>query len=86
MYNHEARYDDALRVIESLSQRFPRNRLLWLEAANTNLRAKRYAAAQTAIEQARSLMAHDSRPRAPGEDARWQQAYDEAMKSRAPAP
>ena len=32
IYNREARYDDALRVIGDLQRRFPRNRLLWLEA------------------------------------------------------
>ena len=80
IYNRESRYDDALRVIETLQQRFPRNRLLWLEAADTNLRARRFRAAQAAVEQARSRMAGDNRPRAPGEDARWQDAYDRALK------
>ena len=41
LYNRAARYDDALRVIGDLQQRFPRNRLLWLEAGGTALRAER---------------------------------------------
>jgi len=82
MYNREARYDDALKVIEALQRRFPRNRLLWLEAANTNLRARRFQAAKAAVEQGRALMAHDPRPRAPGEDARWREAYDKATELR----
>jgi hypothetical protein len=83
MYNRESRDDDALHVIETLQQRFPRNRLLWLEAANTNLRARRFGAARTAIEQARSMMAHDPRPRAQGEDARWQEAWERAARGAA---
>ena len=39
IYNREGRYDDALRVIGELQRRYPRNRLLWLEAASTALRA-----------------------------------------------
>ena len=31
IYNRESRYDAALRVVADLKQRFPRNRLLWLE-------------------------------------------------------
>ncbi len=51
IYNREARYDDALRVIGELQRRYPRNRLLWLEAASTALRASRPADARRAIEE-----------------------------------
>ena len=43
MYNREERYDDALRVVGELQRRYPRNRLLWLEAGSTALRAGRPA-------------------------------------------
>src|SRR4029079_4016539 len=42
IYNREERYDDALRVIRELQQAYPRNRLLWLEAGSTALRAGRF--------------------------------------------
>jgi tetratricopeptide (TPR) repeat protein len=45
VYNREGRYDDALRVLEGLRQRFPRNRLLWLETGGTDMRAGRPARA-----------------------------------------
>jgi tetratricopeptide (TPR) repeat protein len=75
MYNREARYDDAQRVIGELQQRFPRNRLLWLEAGNTALRAGRPAEARTALEEGLARLSRDPRPRAQGEDARWRYAY-----------
>jgi tetratricopeptide (TPR) repeat protein len=71
IYNREARYDDALRVIGELQRRYPRNRLLWLEAASTALRASRPADARRAIEEGRARFAQDRRPRAFGEAARW---------------
>jgi tetratricopeptide (TPR) repeat protein len=71
IYNREARYDDALRVIGELQRRYPRNRLLWLEAASTALRASRPADARRAIEDGRAKFAQDRRPRAFGEAARW---------------
>ena len=46
LYNREARYDDALHVIVELQSRYPRNRLLWLEAGGTALRAGRPAVAK----------------------------------------
>jgi len=38
LYNREGRYGDALRQIAELQRRYPRNRLLWLEAGATALR------------------------------------------------
>jgi tetratricopeptide (TPR) repeat protein len=75
LYNREKRYDDALRVIGDLQRRFPRNRLLWLEAGGTALRAGRPAEARRAIEDGLVRLARDERPRAPGEDARWHYTY-----------
>ena len=50
IYNREARFDDALRVIAELQRQYPRNRLLWLEAGSTALRAGRPAVARQSLE------------------------------------
>jgi tetratricopeptide (TPR) repeat protein len=62
IYNREGRYDDALRVLRELQHRFPRNRLVWLGAANTALRAGRPADARAALEEGRRRFADVSRP------------------------
>jgi tetratricopeptide (TPR) repeat protein len=79
LYNREARYDDALSVIRDLQGRYPRNRLLWLEAGNTALRAGRPAEATRALEEGLTRMAGDARPRAFGEVSRWEYAYGAAL-------
>jgi len=75
LYNRESRWDDALRVIEQLQARFPRNRLLWLEAGGTALRAGRPAVARRWLEDGLARLERDDRPRALGEDARWHFTY-----------
>jgi tetratricopeptide (TPR) repeat protein len=75
LYNRESRFDDALRVIRDLRRQFPRNRLLWLEEGGTALRAGRPAEARAALEEGLSRLARDTRPRAPGEEARWRFAH-----------
>jgi tetratricopeptide (TPR) repeat protein len=79
MYNREARYDDALRVIGELQQRYPLNRLLWLEAGSTALRAGRPAEAKAALEEGLARLSRDPRRRASGEEARWRYAYGAAL-------
>jgi tetratricopeptide (TPR) repeat protein len=79
IYNREERYDDALRVIGDLQGMFPRNRLLWLEAGSTALRAGRAGQARKAFEHGLSMLVTDSRPRALGEDARWRYSYGAAL-------
>ena len=79
LYNREARYDDALRVIGELQHKFPRNRLLWLEQAGTELRAGRPESARLTLEEGMARMARDNRRRAVGEDARWRIAYGTAL-------
>ena len=79
IYNRAARYDDAQRVIAELQRRFPRNRLLWLEAGSTWLRAKRPADARAALEEGLARLSQDTRPRAFGEEARWKYAYGSAL-------
>jgi tetratricopeptide (TPR) repeat protein len=79
MYNREARYADAMNVIDQLQRQYPRNRLLWLEAGGTALRAGRPAEARRAIEDGLVMLAHDTRPRGFGEDARWRLAHGTAL-------
>ena len=71
IYNYEERYDDTLRIITDLQHRFPRNRLLWLEAAGTQLRAGRAGDACASLEQGLRMLDADPRPRARGELSRW---------------
>lgn len=79
LYNREAQYDRALGVIEELQARYPRNRLLWLEAGNTALRAGRPLYAKTALEEGLNRLIGDARPRAAGEEARWRYGLGAAL-------
>jgi tetratricopeptide (TPR) repeat protein len=88
LYNREARYDDALRVVRRLQELFPRNRLLWLEAASTALRAGRAAEARAYVEAGLARSSSDTRARALGEEARWKYVHGAtlvAIRSRASA-
>jgi hypothetical protein len=71
LYNREQRYDDALKVLASLRERYPRNRLLWLESGSTSLRAGRASEAERFLTDGLTRFADDSRPRMYGEDALW---------------
>ena len=79
IYNREQRYDDALRVIRDLQQSYPRNRLLWLEAGSTALRAGRFKDARAAIAEGMERLSRDPRPRAYGEEARWRYCIGAAL-------
>lgn len=79
IYNREERYGDALRVIRELQHLYPRNRLLWLEAGSTALRAGRFDEARTAIEEGLRAFSRDARPHAFGEDARWRYYHGAAL-------
>lgn len=79
IYNRESRFDDALRMIGELQQRYPRNRLLWLEAGGTAMRAGRPLEARVALEEGLARLSHDPRPKAAGEEARWRYAYGSAL-------
>ena len=46
LYNREKRYGDALKHLAILRERYPRNRLVWLESGSTSLRAGRAAEAE----------------------------------------
>jgi tetratricopeptide (TPR) repeat protein len=71
LYNREGRHTDAARLIRELQARYPRNRLLGLEAAGTALRAGRPREALAAIDAGLARLAADPRPRAFGEQSRW---------------
>ncbi len=71
IYNREKRYDEALKQLALLRDRYPRNRLVWLEIGATNLRAGRAADADRALEEGMARFASDTRPRMFGEDALW---------------
>jgi tetratricopeptide (TPR) repeat protein len=71
VYNRERRYGDALREIATLRADYPRNRLLWLEAGSTALRAAQYADAEKFLDEGIARLATDQRKRMFGEDAMW---------------
>jgi len=71
LYNRERRYDDAMKVIEILRTKYPRNRLMWLEAASTLLRAGRAADADRYVTEGLALFAGDKRQRMFGEESLW---------------
>lgn len=71
IYNREKRWDDALKELATLRERFPRNRLAWLETGSTLIRAGRLADAERMLTEGMSRFAGDSRQRMFGEDALW---------------
>ena len=77
LYNREGRFDDALAVIRELMSRFPRNRVLRLEAGATAIRARQYSEADRLLTAGIDGLPADPRPRAFGEEAMW--FYKRAM-------
>ena len=71
LYNREQRYDDALTQLAALEQRYPRNRLLWLEQGSTLVRAGRAAEAERALNDGVARFVNDQRERMFGEAALW---------------
>ena len=71
LYNREKRFDEALRELRILQERYPRNRLVWLELGSTNLRAGHIAEAVRVLEDGVTRFADDTRARMYGEDALW---------------
>jgi hypothetical protein len=71
IYNRERRYDSALQQLGVLRERYPRNRLVWLESGSTSLRAARPADAERVLSEGFAAFAGDSRPRMFGEEAIW---------------
>jgi tetratricopeptide (TPR) repeat protein len=71
LYNREKRYDDALKELANLRERFPRNRLVWLESGSTSLRAGRAVDAERFLNDGMARFGDDARKRMFGEDALW---------------
>ena len=71
LYNREKRYDDALALLAMLRQRFPKNRLMWLESGSTSLRAGRAADAERYLTEGIARFASDTRQRMFGEEGLW---------------
>jgi tetratricopeptide (TPR) repeat protein len=71
LYNRERRYDDAMRVLGNLRKRYPRNRLVLLEAGATATRGNKPAEAETLLTEGLAMFARDSRAKIPGEQALW---------------
>ena len=84
IYNREGRYEDAVRLLVDLQRRYPRNRLLWLEASAAAARARRSHEASRFIADGWRKFTEDSRPKAPGEEALWhrQRARIQALASK----
>ncbi len=71
LYNREKRYEEALAQLAILRERYPRNRLTWLESGSTSLRAGKTADAGRFLDEGFQKLASDTRPRMFGEDALW---------------
>lgn len=71
MYSRERRFDDALAVLAVLRDRYPANRLFWLETGSTLLRARRPADAERVLTEGLERFKGDSRPKMFGEEAMW---------------
>jgi hypothetical protein len=71
LYNREKRYDEALKVLAVLRDKYPKNRLVWLESGATSLRAGRAADAERILTAGIGRFADDKRSRMFGEDALW---------------
>ena len=71
LYNRERQFDNAMRVLADLRRRYPRNRLVLLEAGATATRADRPADAESLLTEGLAMLAKDTRPRIPGEEALW---------------
>lgn len=79
LYNRERRYAAALRILEELQRLFPRNRLLWLEAGATALRAGQAAEAERQLTRGLALLSADRRPRMAGEEMLWRYKHGAAL-------
>ncbi|HEY7289390.1 MAG TPA: hypothetical protein VH583_06090 [Vicinamibacterales bacterium] len=72
IYNREKRYDDAMKELAILRDKYPRNRLVWLESGSTSIRAGRAADAERYLDEGFTRFASDKRQRMFGENALWQ--------------
>jgi tetratricopeptide (TPR) repeat protein len=70
IYNRDQRYDNAMEILTELQSRYPDNRLLWLEAGATALRAGHYQTAQRTLDEGITKLSA-APMKAFGEDALW---------------
>jgi tetratricopeptide (TPR) repeat protein len=71
LYNREGRFKDALAIADDLIARYPRNRIVVLEAGATAIRARLFAQADRVLSEGLTRFATDPRPKAFGEEAMW---------------
>jgi tetratricopeptide (TPR) repeat protein len=71
LYNREQRFSDAMRIVEELQTRFPRNRLLWLEGGSTLIRAAQWEPALAMLDEGLRRLESDERERMFGELPLW---------------
>ena len=71
LYNREERYLEALAQLITLQSLYPKNRLLWLEAGATAMRAGRAQESDRQLTEGLARLAVDRRQRMFGEDALW---------------
>jgi tetratricopeptide (TPR) repeat protein len=71
IYNRERRYDEALAILTDLQARYPDNRLLWLEAGATALRAGDFETARRHLDGGFAKLPTAPFPRVFGEEALW---------------
>ena len=71
LYNREKRFDAAARVLDDLRRRYPRNRLVLLEAGATALRGGRAGDADRLLTEGLDMFTRDAREKIPGESALW---------------
>jgi tetratricopeptide (TPR) repeat protein len=69
LYSRERRYDLALKQLDVLRGKYPRNRLVWLETGSTLLRVGRPADAERILNERLTRFADDTRERMFGEEA-----------------
>jgi len=69
--NREGRFDAALYQLSKLRDKYPKNRILWLETGSTYLRAGRAADADRVLTEGLSRFAADTREKMFGEPALW---------------
>jgi len=71
LYNRERRFGDAMRIVQELQKRFPRNRLLWLEGGATLIRAQQFESAVAMLDDGLRKLENDKRERMFGELPLW---------------
>jgi tetratricopeptide (TPR) repeat protein len=71
LYNREGRFKDALAIADDLIARYPRNRIVVLEAGATAIRARLFAQADRVLSEGLTRFATDPRPKGFGEEAMW---------------